>query len=151
MSIILQIVMLFNNVCINKALVYFLRHSTPGTMFLALGPKFVTVLFILSVVSVSEEVSPEDHVVLVAPVLAPYKSRARGSETAKDFPVLMLLATEENGGKVEETPKTKGEPSPIYVQVSTECKIILKTCEVYNAKYIERIELLVIERMNCGI
>lgn len=58
-----------------------------------------------------------DHVILVAPVLAP-PGRARVTETAKDFPVVMLLAT---GNKTETKLNRKskdGESQPIYVEVS---------------------------------
>ncbi|CAG9796791.1 unnamed protein product [Diatraea saccharalis] len=62
------------------------------------------------------ELTEEDHVVLVAPVLAPPKAaRARVTETAKDFPVLMLLSTNDTQPNIEE-PKVEGEPHPIYVQ-----------------------------------
>ncbi|RVE54478.1 hypothetical protein evm_000963 [Chilo suppressalis] len=70
--------------------------------------------------SVSGEITAEDHVVLVAPVLAPPKAaRARVTETAKDFPVLMLLAT--NDTEISEMMKEPhvgnvGDPHPIYVQ-----------------------------------
>ncbi|XP_026758606.3 uncharacterized protein LOC113518051 [Galleria mellonella] len=83
-----------------------------GTMNLAL------VIIVLTSYTVSGLIvnGTEDRVVLVAPVLAaPKDSRARGAdtETAKDFPILMLLATGDNVTKEEEP---KGEPQPIYVQ-----------------------------------
>ncbi|KAM3967643.1 uncharacterized protein ACR2FA_011199 [Aphomia sociella] len=79
---------------------------------------FTLIFFILCLYNVSGMIvnGTEDRVVLVAPVLAPPKdSRARGAdtETAKDFPVLMLLATGDNMTKVEEP---TGDPQPIYVQ-----------------------------------
>ncbi|KAL0851427.1 hypothetical protein ABMA28_007234 [Loxostege sticticalis] len=82
-------------------------------MIFAYLPKLIPVLFVLSTVRCM--VTPEDHVVLVSPVLAPPKSsRARVTETAKDFPVLMVLATNNSGAKVDE-PKVEREPLPIYV------------------------------------
>ncbi|XP_059048165.1 uncharacterized protein LOC131843514 [Achroia grisella] len=97
------------------------------TMRLASGTMKLAVMFFI--LSVHNTVSglivngTEDRVVLVSPVLAaPKDSRARGAdtETAKDFPILMLLATGDNITKEEEP---KGDPQPIYVQKLEDQKI----------------------------
>lgn len=73
--------------------------------------------FLVSVINVSSKT------VLIAPVLAPPNySKGKSVETAKDFPVLTLLATDNktNIGPVEDS---MGEIQPVYVKVS-----INKTC-----------------------
>ncbi|XP_028175179.1 uncharacterized protein LOC114363606 [Ostrinia furnacalis] len=82
-------------------------------MIIAAKVKVLAVVCIICVVGA--EVTPEDHVVLVAPVLAPPKSsRARVTETAKDFPVLMVLATNNSEAKVPEVEEEHNN-MPIYV------------------------------------
>nr|XP_026496602.1 uncharacterized protein LOC113401087 [Vanessa tameamea] len=57
----------------------------------------------------------DEKVVLVAPVLAPIKNpRARVVETAKDFPIIRLLSTD-NTTKTNDTDR-KEDPQPIYVE-----------------------------------
>ncbi|CAG4965591.1 unnamed protein product [Colias eurytheme] len=56
----------------------------------------ITSLFVISLVSLvqSNFNDSKERVVLISPVLAPSKtSRARTTETAKDFPVLRLLSS----------------------------------------------------------
>lgn len=69
----------------------------------------------------SNNLSEKESVVFVAPVLAPYKNtRARGMETAKDFPILMLLSTgaSETRNDKHKLDEHTGEVKPIYVEVS---------------------------------
>lgn len=61
----------------------------------------------------------KDRVILVAPVLAPpVDNEARVTETAKDFPVLMLLATSYKAEVKLDQKTKKVESQPIYVEVS---------------------------------
>lgn len=67
---------------------------------------------------------PDKRVVLVTPVLAPPKnSKARVVETAKDYPVLTVLAT--SNDVLKDEPQTISSLQPIYVKVSTETLILL--------------------------
>lgn len=76
-------------------------------------------IILFLVIATAKSEFSKDGVVLVAPVLAPFRnSRAKTAETAKDFPLLMLLA----GDKTPEVDQVKmNEPlisQPVYVQVS---------------------------------
>lgn len=61
----------------------------------------------------------KEEVLLVAPILAADKnSRARIVETAKDFPIVRLIATDNYSTRIGGVNHTV-EPRPIYVEVST--------------------------------
>lgn len=78
-------------------------------------------LLLVIISSVKSDISKNEKVVLVSPVLAPYRNaRAQTNETAKDFPLLMLLASdnkeaEPNGAIMMEN---SAVPQPVYVKVS---------------------------------
>ncbi|KAJ0182705.1 hypothetical protein K1T71_002074 [Dendrolimus kikuchii] len=79
-------------------------------MSVALKLFLIVLAFIVSVIDVSGKV------VLVAPVLAPPTgSKARTVETAKDFPVLTLLAAT-NETDIAPVEESVGEMQPIYVK-----------------------------------
>lgn len=86
--------------------------------------RLVVKLFILIIITsvTKSEIRKNEKVVLVSPVLAPYRNaRAQTNETAKDFPLLMLLASDDkdaetNGTKIMENYQV---PQPVYVKVST--------------------------------
>lgn len=75
----------------------------------------LTVIFtIVNIKSVESDYG--ERIELIVPVLAPpTNSRARVSETAKDYPILLLLANDDKNKR--EQPKKDVEPQPIYVQV----------------------------------
>lgn len=99
-----------------------------------MGVYFISVVLLLSCFVVSGNLNnTNDHVVLVAPVLAPPRNnRARVTETAKDFPFLMLLATGYKTKVKMEKNTNEVEPQPIYVEVSK----IVNTFNVSNSKYL---------------
>ncbi|XP_045776561.1 uncharacterized protein LOC123874990 isoform X1 [Maniola jurtina] len=102
--------------CINKALnkypesliaMYLIRRLTV----------IITLLQCLNFTSGSETILRfnKEKVVLVAPILAANKNpRARVVETAKDFPIVRLISTD-NTTKSDE-PERKMELQPIYVE-----------------------------------
>ncbi|PZC85663.1 hypothetical protein B5X24_HaOG215933 [Helicoverpa armigera] len=76
------------------------------------------IAILLNICITKSEVNNDGRVVLVSPVLAPYRSgKAQTNETAKDFPLLTLLATD---GKTKENETELYTNStiqqPIYVQ-----------------------------------
>ncbi|KAJ8736547.1 hypothetical protein PYW08_007203 [Mythimna loreyi] len=64
------------------------------------------------------EISKDEKVVLVSPVLAPYRNaRAQTNETAKDFPLLMLLASDNKETESNRENKMDNSvPQPVYVK-----------------------------------
>ncbi|CAG4979764.1 unnamed protein product [Parnassius apollo] len=75
------------------------------------------IMLLLGLINISstEIVTSSDRIELVLPVLAPpMNSRARVTETAKDYPVLWLLANN-NISKKEEV-RSGTESQPIYVE-----------------------------------
>lgn len=79
--------------------------------------KVIAFLLILANISSTELVtSKSDRVDLIFPVLAPPKnSRARVTETAKDYPVLRVLAN--NNDSYKDDSRRGDESEPIYVEV----------------------------------
>lgn len=62
-----------------------------------------------------------ERVVLVAPVLAPPRdSRTHGTDRARQFPILVLLAQQNapDNSREHEAKSLEINPKPIYVQVS---------------------------------
>ncbi|KPJ09378.1 hypothetical protein RR48_08829 [Papilio machaon] len=79
--------------------------------------KVVTTLLLIILVNVScaDLLTTKSYVGLIFPVLAPPKnSRARVTETAKDYPVLFLLANKNNNYK--DAPRMGEQSEPIYVE-----------------------------------
>uniref|UniRef100_A0A2A4JNL7 Uncharacterized protein n=1 Tax=Heliothis virescens TaxID=7102 RepID=A0A2A4JNL7_HELVI len=78
----------------------------------------LVVISILLNISIRKCEDNDGRVVLVSPVLAPYRSgKAQRNETAKDFPLLTLLATEGKTNENETESSSNSEiPQPIYVQ-----------------------------------
>lgn len=75
-------------------------------------------LILFTFVCVQSNLNEDGRVVLVSPVLAPYRNaRAETNETAKDFPVLMLLAGD-GDQSVREEKNTDIVQQPVYVKVS---------------------------------
>ncbi|KAH9631525.1 hypothetical protein HF086_004686 [Spodoptera exigua] len=86
-------------------------------------------LLLLTVVCVKSDLNKDGRVVLVSPVLAPYRNaRAETNETAKDFPVLMLLAGDEDKNLHDERNKDIVE-QPVYVKVSFKINMVKFTID----------------------
>lgn len=76
-------------------------------------------IILLVVITTAKSEFSKDGVVLVAPVLAPFRnSRAKTAETAKDFPLLMLLAGDKTPDADQVTMNEPLNNKPVYVQVS---------------------------------
>lgn len=81
--------------------------------------KTSTIIAILALIYNLTAIEGGNDIVIVKPVLAPTsRFGAKVPETAKDFPLLMILAHSSND-IAPEVPKDEGDHLPIYVKVST--------------------------------
>lgn len=90
--------------------------------------KITTLLILVNIFSANLLPTKSDNIGVIYPVLAsPMNSRARVTETAKDFPVLLLLANKNN--HYMDVPRMGKETELIYVEVRklshTACMIII--------------------------
>lgn len=95
------------------------KYSYAATMRLGL------ILFCVLFVGFGSAKQPDEKVVLVSPVLAPPRgARSKNQDTAKDFPQLTLLATDDHkpdSNAVNE----KASAQPVYVKVSPNINYVI--------------------------
>ncbi|CAD0194639.1 unnamed protein product [Chrysodeixis includens] len=109
--------------------------------------RYLIIILFFAITTAKSEFS-KDGVVLVAPVLAPFRnSRAKTAETAKDFPLLMLLA----GDSTHDVDQAKrNEPlinKPVYVHVAA----IGSDATIFENHHFRRtVELIPVENMHAS-